>query len=305
MNPVTASFAVAGLATLAAAGVVSGFLRDDPAPLEPPTDPLEDRRQALLRSLADLEEAHDTNALEHGEYARLRGETEGRMARVHRAMDRRARRGASSASSTVVDDETDIGSGSTGRASTVAGSDPRRVPAWAVAALIAATVIAVVVATLARDTTPTTQAATPASSADDPLAFFEQRVKDQPDDLAARLDLAHRYLDARMIEESLAEYAVALELDPDDAEAHAHVGIILYLSERPLEALDAVDRALATDPGYPEALFFRGVILLRGLDRPREAIDAFERYLDAAPFGIERGRAQELIAEAEAAPANA
>jgi hypothetical protein len=298
MNPVTASFAIAGLATLAAAGVVSGFLRDDPAPLESPTDPLEDRREALLRSLADLEEAHDTNALEHGEYARLREETEGRMARVHRAMDRRGRRGASSASSTVVDGETDIDSGFTGRAP---NSDPRRIPAWAVAALIGGTVIAVVVATLARDTTPTPQAATPTSSADDPLAFFEQRVKDQPDDLAARLDLAHRYLDAGMIEESLAEYAVALELDPDDAEAHAHVGIILYLSDRPLEALDAVDRALATDPGYPEALFFRGVILLRGLDRPQEAIVAFERYLDAAPFGAQRGSAQEMIAEAERA----
>ena len=298
MNPVTASFAIAGLATLAAAGVVSGFIRDDPAPLEPPTDPLEDRRQALLRSLADLEEAHDTNALEDGEYARLREETEGRMARVHRAIDRRGRREDSSAPSTVVDDETDISSGSAGRAPS---SDPRRVPAWAVAVLIGATVIAVVVATLARDTTPTTQAANPTSSADDALAFFEQRVKDQPDDLAARLDLAHRYLDARMIEEALAEYAVALELDPDDAEAHAHVGIILYLSERPAEALDAVDRALATDPGYPEALFFRGVILLRGLDRPQEAIDAFERYLVAAPFGAERGSAQELIAEAEAA----
>ena len=298
MNPVTASFAVAGLATLAAAGVVSGFLRDDPAPPEPPTDPLEDRRQALLRSLADLEEAHDTNALEHGQYARLRGETEGRMARVHRAMDRRGQREDSSAPSTVVDAETEIGSGSAERAPT---ADPRRVPVWAVAALIGGTVVAVVVATLARDTTPTTPAAAPASSADDPLAFFEQRVEDQPDDLAARLDLAHRYLDAGMIEESLAEYAVALELDPDDAEAHAHVGIILYLSERPKEALDAVDRALQTDSGYPEALFFRGVILLRGLDRPEEAIDAFERYLNAAPFGAERGSAQEMIAEAEAA----
>lgn len=305
MNPVTASFAVAGLATLAAAGVVSGFLRDDPAPLEPPIDPLEDRRQALLRALADLEEAHDTNALEQREYARLRQETEGRMAHLHRAMDRRDHRGDPSALSTVAAGEIEVGSHAAKRVSTVARSDPRRVPAWAVAALIGGTVIAVVVATLARDTTPTTSAAAPAASADDPLAFFEQRVQDQPEDLAARLDLAHRYLDAGMIEESLGEYSVALELDPDDAEAHAHVGMILYLSERPEEALDSVDRALGTDPDYPEALFFRGVILLRGLDRPQEALAAFERYLNAAPFGAERGTAQELIAEAEAALAKA
>jgi regulator of sirC expression with transglutaminase-like and TPR domain len=77
--------------------------------------------------------------------------------------------------------------------------------------------------------------------------------------------------------------------------------MILYLADRPEEALDSVDRSLATDPDYPEALFFRGVILLRGLDRPAEGIVAFERYLEAAPFGAERQTVQELIAEAEAA----
>ena len=101
----------------------------------------------------------------------------------------------------------------------------------------------------------------------DPLGFFERRVKEHPDDLAARLDLAHRYLDAGMVEDALSEYAVALELDPDDAEALAHVGIILYQNGRPEEALRSVDRALSTDPRYPEGLFIRGVILLRGLDR--------------------------------------
>jgi len=178
-------------------------------------------------------------------------------------------------------------------------TEPRRVPPWAVAVLIGGTVLAVVIASLARDAEPQLQASTPQAS-DDPLAFFERRVKDHPDDLAARLDLAHRYLDAGMVERSLSEYAVALELDPDDAEALAHVGIILYQNGRAEEALRSVDRALSTDPRYPEALFFRGVILLRGLDRPQDAISAFETYLEAAPFGTERQTAKDLIAEARA-----
>jgi tetratricopeptide (TPR) repeat protein len=179
------------------------------------------------------------------------------------------------------------------------------VPAWAVAVLIGGTVLAVVVASLARGAEPQTQDASSPQAADDPLAFFEQRVQDQPNDLAARLDLAHRYLDAGMIEESLSQYAVALDLDPDDAEALAHVGIILYQSGRPEDALRSVDRSLSTDPRYPEALFFRGVILLRGLDRPEEAITALETYLDAAPFGVERETAKDLIAQARQALAEA
>ena len=300
MNPIAISFAVAGLALVAGVGVIAGYLREAPAPVEPLADPLEDRREALLRSLADLEEAHGSGALDEPDYLRLREQTEGRMARVLRALDRRdaapagdvATAAGNVATSVALDDAPTP----TVRTDT---AEPRRVPAWAVAVLIGGTVLAVVVASLARDAEPQLQASTPQAS-DDPLAFFERRVKDHPDDLAARLDLAHRYLDAGMVERSLSEYAVALELDPDDAEALAHVGIILYQNGRAEEALRSVDRALSTDPRYPEALFFRGVILLRGLARPQDAISAFETYLEAAPFGTERQTAKDLIAEAEA-----
>ena len=306
MNPIAVAFAVAGLAVVAGAGVVAGFLREAPAPVEPLADPLEDRREALLRSLADLEDAYASGALDEAGYLRFREQTEGRMARVLRALDRRdaaapagIEPSTARAPGEALDEEAD------GRAVRAASSEPRRVPAWAVAVLIGGTILAVVVASLARDAEPRKEAASSPLAADDPLAFFEQRVQDQPNDLAARLDLADRYLDAGMIEESLSQYAVALELDPDDAEALAHVGIILFQSGRPEEALRSVERSLSTDPRYPEALFIQGVILLRGLDRPDEAITAFETYLDAAPFGVERGKAKDMIAEARDALADA
>jgi tetratricopeptide (TPR) repeat protein len=306
VNPIAVAFAVAGLAVVAGAGVVAGFLREAPAPVEPPADPLEDRREALLRSLADLEDAHASGALDEPGYLRFREQTEVRLARVLRALDRRGASGpASGEPSTARPSREALDAEADGRAVQAASPEPRRVPAWAVAVLIGGTVLAVVVASLARDAEPQTQTASSPQAADDPLAFFEQRVQDQPNDLAARLDLAHRYLDAGMIEESLSEYAVALELDPDDAEALAHVGIILFQSGRPEEALRSVERALATDPRYPEALFIQGVILLRGLDRPDEAITAFETYLDAAPFGVERGKAKDMIAQAREALADA
>jgi tetratricopeptide (TPR) repeat protein len=291
VNSIAISFAVAGLALVAGVGVIAGFLREAPAPVEPLADPLDDRREALLRSLADLEEAHASGALEGADYLRLREQTEVRMARVLRALDRRD---ASESGTGVALEDAPAGGVRTSAA------EPRRVPPWAVAVLIGGTVLGVVVVSLARDAEPPLQASSPPAS-DDPLGFFERRVEEHPDDLAARLDLAHRYLDAGMVEDALSEYAVALELDPDDAEALAHVGIILYQNGRPEEALRSVDRALSTDPRYPEGLFIRGVILLRGLDRPGDAISALETYLDAAPFGVERQTARDLIAEARAA----
>lgn len=295
MDPLVVTFAVGGLGLVAASGVIAGFLREAPAPVEPPADPLEDRRTALERSLDDLEEAHASGALEGAAFERLRDETRERLARVTRVLERRGEAPGRAATAAATAD---------GAAAPPppARTEQRRVPAWAVALLLGGAVVAVAISSLARDAQPqqTAKAVAPEAS-DDPLVFFEQRVEDHPDDLAARLDLAHRYLDAGMIERSLEQYAVALDLDPDDAEAHAHVGMILYLSDRPEDALASVDRALETDPRYPEALFFRGVILLRGLDRPQEAVSAFEAYLDAAPFGVERENAKDLIAEAEQA----
>jgi tetratricopeptide (TPR) repeat protein len=295
LNPIAISFAVAGLALIAGAGVVSGFLREAPVPVEPLADPLEDRRTALLRSLADLEEARAEGALEEPEYVRLRERTEERMTRVLRAIDRRDL-ASTGVAVEVADAEPD------GHTAPAAVPEPRKVPPWAVAVLIGGTVLAVIVASLARDAEPQTQAAaTPNATSRDPLAFFEQRVKEHPDDLAARLDLAHRYLDAGQTEKALSQYAVALDMDPNDAEALAHVGLIFFQAERYDDALKYVDHALRTDPRYPEALFIRGVILLRGLHRPQDAITAFEAYLDAAPFGVERQTAQDLIDEAKAA----
>jgi tetratricopeptide (TPR) repeat protein len=301
LNPIALSFAVAGLALIAGAGVISGFMRDAPAPIEPLADPLEDRRAALLRSLADLEEAHAEGALEEPEYLRLRERTESRMARVLRAIDRRDEPQDGGGNAIAVADPDPEADGRATR--TAVPAEPKKVPPWAVAVLIGGTVVAVLVASLARDAEPQAQASSPNATAQDPLTFFEQRVKEHPDDLAARLDLAHRYLDAGMTEKALSEYAVALDMDPDDAEALAHVGLIFFQAERYDDALRYVDHALKTDPRYPEALFIRGVILLRGLHRPQEAIAAFETYLDAAPFGVERQTAKDLIAEARDAVA--
>jgi tetratricopeptide (TPR) repeat protein len=301
LNPIALAFAVAGLALVAGAGVISGFVRDAPAPIEPLADPLEDRRAALLRSLADLEEAHAEGSLEEPEYLRLRERTESRMARVLRAIDRRDEPQDGGGNAIAVAEPDPEADGHATR--TAAPAEPKKVPPWAVAVLIGGTVVAVLVASLARDAEPQAQASSPNATAQDPLTFFEQRVKEHPDDLAARLDLAHRYLDAGMTEKALSEYAVALDMDPDDAEALAHVGLIFFQAERYDDALRYVDHALKTDPRYPEALFIRGVILLRGLHRPQEAIAAFETYLDAAPFGVERQTAKDLIAEARDAVA--
>jgi cytochrome c-type biogenesis protein CcmH/NrfG len=139
----------------------------------------------------------------------------------------------------------------------------------------------------------------------DPLSFFEDRVRRHPGDVAARLDLAQRYLEAGDVQDAVAQYLAALRLDPRNPEARAMLGFLLFRAGKVAEGLEAVNRALEVDPTYPEALYFKGVILLRGEHRPEEAAAAFRAYLRAAPFGSRREEVRSLLREAGRAPATA
>ncbi len=275
MSSVVVVLVVAVLAMVAALGIVTPYRRRSIPALEPPADPLEDRRLALAIALRDLEAARGSGALEEADYARLREETEGRMARVLRVLDQR------------------------GADADVPPRHRRGPSTWWIAIAVVAVLAlsAALVPALVRslhDRTPSNTALIGAGS----LAYFEQRVNDHPHDVAARLDLANRYLDAGMLSRAYDEYRSALLLDPNDADALAHIGVLLHLSGDSQAGLASERTALALDPTYPDALFYKGLILLKGLNRPAQAIAPLNAYLKAAPYGSEGPEARRLLAEA-------
>jgi len=285
VSSVVVVLVVAVLAMVAALGIVTPYRRRSIPALEPPADPLEDRRLALAIALRDLEAARGSGALEEADYARLREETEGRMARVLRVLDQRARPNVD---------------GDGGGADADVPPRHRRGPStwWIAIAVVAVLALsAALVPALVRslhDRTPSNTALIGAGS----LAYFEQRVNDHPHDVAARLDLANRYLDAGMLSRAYDEYRSALLLDPNDADALAHIGVLLHLSGDSQAGLASERTALALDPTYPDALFYKGLILLKGLNRPAQAIAPLNAYLKAAPYGSEGPEARRLLAEA-------
>jgi tetratricopeptide (TPR) repeat protein len=273
--------ASAVLAAVAAAGVLGPLVGKGRA-LDPGPDPLEEEGSRLVRSLHDLDEERLGEELPAAAYRELRAETEARAVAVLRALE--ARDGAG-----VEED--------TGTAPTSRESRPGRAAA---AILVVAAVLAGTVPLLAgalRDRAPG-QSITGPSLEGDPVAFFEQRVRDHPRDLAARLDLAQRYMDAGDARSAVEQYLTALQLDPRNPEARANLGYLLYLAGEPEDGLAQVEEALEEEPGYPEGLYFKGVILLRGLDRPDQAATALRAYLEVAPFGSRRAEAQNLLEEA-------
>jgi cytochrome c-type biogenesis protein CcmI len=275
--------AAVALVAVAAIGVLRPFgrsLRQDP-----PADPLEEERAALLRSLRELEDDRATGVLSAQDYRVLRAETEVRTVAVLRALEARDGQGDLSA---------DLRELRPAPPTPTRSRIRRFVPAALVLAILA-TLAVPLLTDAVRDRT----ADQPISGGSDPLAFFEQRVRDHPDDLAARLDLAQRYLQTGDVERAVEQYLEALRIEPDNPEARATLGFVLHRAGSSEEGLAEVNRALELSPQYPEALYFKGLILLDGLDRPAEAAEVFRAYLEAAPFGARRAEVEELLARAE------
>ena len=290
------------LAAVAAAGVLRPFGRRVD-PLHPTTDPAEDERQSVLRALRDLERDRMSGAIEEEEYAALRAETEARAVATLRSLDA-SRIAVASAVTSRRKEQPWSGNGAGTH------SRSRRVlPTILVAGLVIAAVVSVLVsATRTRAPGQPFTGGVPGSersaSGRSALSFFEERVRRYPNDLAARLDLAERYLQAARIRPAIDQYLAALQIDPQNAEARATLGYVVYRAGRPSQGLKIVNQALSADASYPEALFFKGVILLRGLERPAPAAEALNAYLRAAPFGARRAEARELLAEAERSSAS-
>jgi cytochrome c-type biogenesis protein CcmH/NrfG len=269
--------AMLAMTAVAVAGASWPYRRGRIPAVDPPADPLEDRRTALLLALADLEDARGSGAVDEQDYARLRSETESRMVRVLRALDQRASHPPANGEARSP--------GSRWTAS-------RYVAIGVVAALALSVALVPALVRSLSNRSPASEAGDVSS-----IASFEQRVSDHPSDVAARLDLGRRYLDGGRLTDASRQYAAALRLDRNNVEALAGVGLIQHLSGHSRQGLDTARRALQIDPSYPRALFVEGVILLKGLDRPMAAAAALDAYLRAAPFGPEAAQAKELLSQ--------
>ena len=274
--------ASAMLAAVAAAGVLGPFLVRRRLVVESASDPVEDERRSLFRALRDLDEDRAAGRLPEAAFKDLRAETEARAVAVLRALERR-------------DGQGDLAAGL--KEIRAPRPEPRAPGRRVLAAGAAVAVAAVVVAPLLGGALRARDAGTPITGEGggrSTLAFFEERVGDHPDDLAARLDLAEAYVARGNVKGALHQYVAALEIDPRSAEAHAQVGALLFRLGRREEGLAEVNRALEIDPRYPEALYFRGAIL-DSVDRDRGAAEAYRAYLASAPFGAHRDEVRDRL----------
>jgi cytochrome c-type biogenesis protein CcmH/NrfG len=263
-------------------------------------DPETDRGGELIRQLRDLDEDLATGKLDEHDHRRLRGPVERQAAEsLRRAEKKRA------------------------KAPPKTGGHrphPRKtlwvaLPAGAVAVAGVAVLLSGSLAaratgqTISGDAPSVSSAQSPApapgrgATAQPPTAAqiaavdaAAGRVTRKPKDLGAHLDLAQAYADAGTPQLSAIEYLAVTQLDPGNASANTQLATIAFAAGQAAQAKKLVDTALSAHPGYPEALYVRGLIQLMGLNQPAAASRDLKAYLAAAPRGSHHSSVQTLLA---------
>jgi cytochrome c-type biogenesis protein CcmH len=252
---------------------------------------LESERDFLLRSLDDLEAERAAGNIDDESYARLHDDYTARAAAVIRAL----RDGVDARP-----------------AAAPLPASRKLLVGGAIAAFAVVAAIALAAALGAR--LPGQQATgnqQTSGDVDQRGAALEAAVEQSPDDVDARLDYALFLAESGDLAGALRQWDEAIRIDPANVEALSQSGRALYLTAQQVAgtpeaaelvnaARDRLDRAVAANPEYPEARFFRAVLLAQELLDRDQAIGDAQRYLVLAPDGPYSEQALQLLEDLDA-----
>jgi cytochrome c-type biogenesis protein CcmH/NrfG len=132
------------------------------------------------------------------------------------------------------------------------------------------------------------------------LGALEDIVAGDPQNLEALVELGHMYLRLQRYDELNYVTQAALTIDPNHPEALTHLGMLLFSMDHFEGVIETFDQALAVDPDFGEALQFKGMVSFMSGDYAT-AVEAWEHYVEVVPSDQGSSRIQAML---EAARAN-
>jgi tetratricopeptide (TPR) repeat protein len=260
---------------------------------------LGEERTAVYRALRELDFDHEAGHLADDDYRALRATYESRAAAALRALDALGGPATTPAPRSAPT-----------RAPAARGwtRSPVTLAAGAVLLLVFGVVVGV---SVGRYTEPAPAAPMPGAPmvsmppVDDRPPAAEPGRPLPPEMLAGMLQAARQSLLAGRYSEAIAAYQAVLKRDPRNVDALTHLGFIVALGGHADTALETIDRALAIDPDYALAHYYRGQVLYEAKRDAAGAIKEWERFVALVPSGPEHDQVQALIKDARARPSPA
>ena len=109
------------------------------------------------------------------------------------------------------------------------------------------------------------------------------RVKQNPGDFEALIELGNIDFDQSKFAEASGWYEKALAVEPDNPNIHADLGTTYFYAQRIDESIVEFEKSLTLDPTHPQALYNIGVAQLHGKNNAQAALEAWQKLVDAHP----------------------
>lgn len=108
-------------------------------------------------------------------------------------------------------------------------------------------------------------------------------VQQNPNNAEAWTQLGHAYFDSNQPPKAIEAYNKALAIIPGNPSVLTDLGVMYRRNGEPDKAIESFDKALQVTPGFEQALFNKGVVLYNDLGKLESALQAWRELLIVNP----------------------
>jgi tetratricopeptide (TPR) repeat protein len=124
---------------------------------------------------------------------------------------------------------------------------------------------------------------------------LQAATRTAPKSAQAWISLGDALMDSRRFSEAIDAYKKGLELDPKNVHARVDLGTCYRGTGQFDKAVEEYRNALKIDPSFPNGHRNLGVVLAYDLQRNKEAIKSFQKYLELAPNAPDAAEIKQVI----------
>jgi tetratricopeptide (TPR) repeat protein len=137
----------------------------------------------------------------------------------------------------------------------------------------------------------------PPLDAEQRIAALEQMSARDPQNSEYLTQIANLHYDLGQFDKAVGFYERSLSIRPKDPGVETDLAVCYHYIGQHHKALETLDRVLAYMPGFPQALFNKGIILLNGKKDTKGSIAAWEELLRLNPNYAQRSELERKIEE--------
>ena len=136
-------------------------------------------------------------------------------------------------------------------------------------------------------------------AADSEAAPLLEQLKSAPMDAGLLARVGNIYYDAKQYPQAIDYYQRSLKSQPADTSVRTDLGTAYWYSGNADTAIAEFNKALSYEPTKADTLFNLGIVEWQGKKDAKSAVSAWQRLLQANPGYANKGKVQQLIAEAQ------